>query len=147
MDTKFLDGSYKLNDLIEAGKGIINKHTFEVVPNSKKSKYGTGKKTVISIHIDSILYENVAIDVIKKKCETAVNDKPHSNGRKTKKGMYTKDNILRVLRFCVKNPQKAANIVTSLDNKIAEKEKAIFERDSKIADLYKQIELLKKSIK
>lgn len=142
--TNFANGSYKIADLLEAGTGVINGKNFAVVKDSKKSKFGTGKKTVISIEIDGKMYNDVAIDVIKKTFETPVNGRKHRNGR-TK--IYTKINILNVLNWAVTHPQQAKKVVDSLKEKEEVKVLKNMEVENSITELYKQIALLKAQIK
>lgn len=106
---------------LENKEGKIGEHSYKVL-GDKITGYGTGKKTVITkMVIDGAVYENIAIDYIKKRLGMEVNDKSHSNGRRR---AINKELYIKIIKWTLTHEAHAKKAVEHYDNSVIAKHNA-----------------------
>ena len=106
---------------LENREGKIGNHSYKVI-GDKVTGYGSGKKTVISkMIIDGAVYENIAIDYIKKRLGMEVNDKSHSNGRRR---AINKELYIKIIKWTLSHKDNAEKAIEHYDNSVIAKHNA-----------------------
>lgn len=112
---------FNLAYFLENKEGKIGNHTYKVL-GDKITGYGTGKKTVITkMIIDGAMYENIAIDYIKKRLGMEVNEKSHNNGRRR---AINKDLYIKIIRWSLDHTEHAKKAIEHYDDSVIAKHNA-----------------------